>query len=166
MPAGQPAKGPGSRQTTSERFWKGCSHPRARPPQPSPQPRDSRGSHLPQAEEGRCELVANKAPGIGVQVPPVDGQPFCNVPQLGSAGFRPGPLPPPPSPEGLCLNFSKLSRSPWYTFAKWWSPGGSRSTSHHQFSGVLRARGLCIGSWEVFGAAVSREASRGQAGQY
>lgn len=30
--ASQPVKGPGSRQTTSERLWKGCSHPHARPP--------------------------------------------------------------------------------------------------------------------------------------
>lgn len=35
-----------------------------------------RGSHLPQAEEGRRELVADKAPSIGVQVPRVDGQPL------------------------------------------------------------------------------------------
>lgn len=55
-----------------------------------PWPRDSRGSHLPQAEEGRRELVADKAPSIGVQVPPVDGQPLCNVPQLGLSGLRTG----------------------------------------------------------------------------
>lgn len=35
-----------------------------------------RGSHLPQAEKGRGELVADKAPSIGVQIPPVDGQPL------------------------------------------------------------------------------------------
>ena len=52
-----------------------------------------RGSHLPQAEEGRRELVADKAPSIGVQVPRVDGQPLCNVPQLGLSGLQVGPMP-------------------------------------------------------------------------
>lgn len=36
--ASQPVKGPGSRQTTSERLWKGCSHPHTRPPSPHPSP--------------------------------------------------------------------------------------------------------------------------------
>lgn len=34
------------------------------------------GSHLPQAVEGKCELVVDKEPCIGVQVPLVDGQLF------------------------------------------------------------------------------------------
>lgn len=61
------------------------------PPPPHPQPSsDLRGSHLPQAEEGRCELVADKASSIGVQISPVDGQPLCNVPRLGLSGLQAG----------------------------------------------------------------------------
>jgi hypothetical protein len=100
----KPVSQPGSRQTTPERLRKNSGRATPTLLQPLPQPSDSRGSHLPQAEEGRCELVADKASSIGVQVPPVDGQPFCNVPQLGSAGFRLGPLPTQGSTPGP-LNF-------------------------------------------------------------